>query len=60
MAIKQCFNLSLIRTPMGLWVVDLFGKADGGTFVGDKLAYYIWKTTGAEIARHYRAQAGKV
>lgn len=27
-------------------VVDLFGKIDGGTFVGDKLAYYIWKTTG--------------
>ncbi len=27
-------------------VVDLFGKTDGGTFVGDKLAYYIWKTTG--------------
>ena len=27
--------------------VDLFGKIDGGTFVGDKLAYYIWKTTGA-------------
>jgi regulator of RNase E activity RraA len=27
-------------------VVDLFGKIDSGTFVGDKLAYYIWKTTG--------------
>src|SRR5258707_5766667 len=26
-------------------VVDLFGKTDGGTFVGDKLAYSIWKTT---------------
>jgi regulator of RNase E activity RraA len=27
-------------------VVDLFGKHEGGTFVGDKLAYYVWKTTG--------------
>ena len=33
--------------PNDVIVVDLFGKADGGTFVGDKLAYYIWKTTGA-------------
>jgi regulator of RNase E activity RraA len=30
-------------------VVDLFGKIEGGTFVGDKLAYYIWKTTGTGI-----------
>jgi regulator of RNase E activity RraA len=30
-------------------VVDLFGKVDGGTFVGDKLAYYINKTTGTGI-----------
>lgn len=29
-----------------LVVVDLFGKVQGGTYVGDKLAYYIWKTTG--------------
>jgi 4-hydroxy-4-methyl-2-oxoglutarate aldolase len=28
-----------------LVVVDLFGKVEGGTYVGDKLAYYIWKTT---------------
>ncbi|MES3017689.1 MAG: dimethylmenaquinone methyltransferase [Bacteroidota bacterium] len=28
-----------------LVVVDLFGKVQGGTYVGDKLAYYIWKTT---------------
>lgn len=26
-------------------VVDLFGKTEGGTFVGDNLAYYIWKKT---------------
>ena len=32
--------------PNDVIVVDLFGKIDGGTFVGDKLAYYIWKTTG--------------
>ena len=32
--------------PGDVIVVDLFGKTDGGTFVGDKLAYYIWKTTG--------------
>jgi regulator of RNase E activity RraA len=32
--------------PNDVVVVDLFGKTDGGTFVGDKLAYYIWKTTG--------------
>lgn len=28
-----------------LVVVDLFGKVQGGTYVGDKLAYYIYKTT---------------
>jgi regulator of RNase E activity RraA len=32
--------------PNDVVVVDLFGKTDAGTFVGDKLAYYIWKTTG--------------
>jgi regulator of RNase E activity RraA len=30
-------------------IVDLFGKVEGGTFVGDKLAYYINKTTGTGI-----------
>ncbi len=30
-------------------VVDLFGKVEGGTFVGDKLAYYIQKTTGTGL-----------
>jgi 4-hydroxy-4-methyl-2-oxoglutarate aldolase len=30
-------------------VVDLFGKIDGGTFVGDKLAYYVNKTTGTGL-----------
>lgn len=32
--------------PGDVAVVDLFGKLEGGTFVGDKLAYYVWKTTG--------------
>lgn len=32
--------------PNDVVVVDLFGKKAGGTFVGDKLAYYVWKTTG--------------
>lgn len=30
-------------------VVDLFGKVEGGTFVGDKLAYYVQKTTGTGL-----------
>jgi 4-hydroxy-4-methyl-2-oxoglutarate aldolase len=30
-------------------VVDLYGKVEGGTFVGDKLAYYIQKTTGTGV-----------
>jgi 4-hydroxy-4-methyl-2-oxoglutarate aldolase len=30
-------------------VVDLFGKVAGGTFVGDKLAYYVQKTTGTGL-----------
>lgn len=32
--------------PDDVVVVDLFGKREAGTFVGDKLAYYVWKTTG--------------
>lgn len=32
--------------PGDVVIVDLFGKIEGGTFVGDKLAYYVWKTTG--------------
>jgi 4-hydroxy-4-methyl-2-oxoglutarate aldolase len=35
--------------PGDVIVVDLFGKTEGGTFVGDKLAYYIWKTAGTGI-----------
>ena len=35
--------------PNDVVVVDLFGKTEGGTFVGDKLAYYIWKTTGTGV-----------
>lgn len=31
--------------PGDVIVVDLFGKTEGGTFVGDNLAYYVWKTT---------------
>jgi 4-hydroxy-4-methyl-2-oxoglutarate aldolase len=27
-------------------VCDLYGKVQGGTYVGDKLAYFVWKTTG--------------
>ena len=30
-------------------VVDLFGKVEGGTFVGDKLAYYVQKVTGTGL-----------
>lgn len=30
-------------------VVDLYGKVEEGTFVGDKLAYYIQQTTGTGI-----------
>jgi regulator of RNase E activity RraA len=29
--------------------VDLFGKVEGGTFVGDKLAYSVQKTTGTGL-----------
>ena len=39
--------------PGDVIVVDLFGKVDGGTFVGDNLAYYICKkakTGGSQIA----------
>src|SRR5947209_7124441 len=31
--------------PGDVLVVDLFGKIDGGTIVGDNLFYYIMKTT---------------
>jgi 4-hydroxy-4-methyl-2-oxoglutarate aldolase len=30
-----------------VFVVDAFGNANAGGIVGDNLAYYIWKTTGA-------------
>jgi 4-hydroxy-4-methyl-2-oxoglutarate aldolase len=30
-------------------VVDLYGRIAGGTFVGDKLAYYVQKTTGTGL-----------
>lgn len=35
--------------PNDVIVVDLFGKIESGTFVGDKLAYYIMKTTGTGV-----------
>jgi len=35
--------------PGDVVVVDLYGKHEGGTFVGDKLAYYVWKTTGTGV-----------
>jgi 4-hydroxy-4-methyl-2-oxoglutarate aldolase len=35
--------------PGDVAVVDLFGKVNGGTFVGDKLAYYVQKTTGTGL-----------
>ena len=31
--------------PGDVLVVDLFGKEEGGTIVGDNLFYYIMKTT---------------
>lgn len=33
--------------PGDVMVVDLFGKNEGGTFVGDNLAYYIYQATKA-------------
>jgi regulator of RNase E activity RraA len=33
--------------PGDVLVVDLFGKKEGGTFVGDNLFYYIMKATGS-------------
>lgn len=33
--------------PGDVLVVDLFGKEEGGTFVGDNLFYYVDKTTGS-------------
>jgi len=35
--------------PADVVVVDLFGKTESGTFVGDKLAYYIWKAAGTGL-----------
>ena len=32
-----------------LVIVDLYGKVQGGTYVGDKLSYYIWITTGTGL-----------
>jgi regulator of RNase E activity RraA len=31
--------------PGDVMVVDLYGKIEGGTFVGDNLFYYVWKKT---------------
>jgi 4-hydroxy-4-methyl-2-oxoglutarate aldolase len=38
------FAIDMLQ-PGDVLVVDLFGKADGGTIVGDNLFYYIMKTT---------------
>jgi regulator of RNase E activity RraA len=35
--------------PGDVLVVDMFGKVDGGTFLGDNLAYYIMKKTGTGL-----------
>jgi regulator of RNase E activity RraA len=35
--------------PGDVVVVDMFGKVEGGTFVGDNLFYYIWKKTNGGI-----------
>jgi len=35
--------------PGDVLVVDMFGKVDGGTFIGDNLAYYIMKRTGTGL-----------
>ncbi len=35
--------------PGDVLVVDMFGKVDGGTFIGDNLAYYIMKKTGTGL-----------
>ena len=36
-------------------VVDLFGKIEGGTFVGDKLAYYVQQDHRNRPGRRWRA-----
>jgi len=43
----RIFNQTAIDMlqPGDVMVVDLFGKVDGGTMVGDNLFYYIMKTT---------------
>jgi len=38
------FAIDMLQ-PGDVLVVDLFGKVDGGTLVGDNLFYYIMKTT---------------
>jgi regulator of RNase E activity RraA len=44
---NRIFNQTAIDMlqPGDVLVVDLFGKTDGGTIVGDNLFYYIMKTT---------------
>ena len=44
---NRLYNQSAIDTLQAgdVLVVDLFGKVDGGTMVGDNLFYYIMKTT---------------
>ncbi|HQG78494.1 MAG TPA: hypothetical protein PLS58_13475 [Bacteroidales bacterium] len=45
-AISKSATIDMLQKN-DLAVIDLYGKVEGGLpYVGDKLAYYIWKTTG--------------
>jgi 4-hydroxy-4-methyl-2-oxoglutarate aldolase len=56
-AARKTKNLPALRNqtvidmlePGDVAVVDLYGKIESGTFVGDKLAHYIWRTTGTGL-----------
>ncbi len=48
-AVSKSNTIDMLRKN-DLVVVDLYGKIEGGLpYVGDKLAYYIWKTTGTGL-----------
>ncbi len=47
-ALRGCFEAWMLQ-PGDVLVVDMFGKVDGGTFIGDNLAYYIMKKTGTGL-----------
>jgi regulator of RNase E activity RraA len=45
-AVSKSASIDMLQEN-DLAVIDLYGKVEGGLpYVGDKLAYYIWKTTG--------------